>query len=76
MITIKAWTNSNKLIVWNYETPQQAAPVWNQITATGRMPDNSEGLSRADLLGAHSQAGRWSRQGMVSVSNNPPRARR
>ena len=51
MVTIKAWTNANKLIEWNYDNPQQAAPVWKKITDTGRTPDTSEGLSRAYYWG-------------------------
>jgi hypothetical protein len=51
MVTIKAWTNANREIQWNYDTPQQASPVWKKITETGRTPDTSEGLSRAYYWG-------------------------
>jgi len=57
MILIRAWTNANKLIEWEYDTHQQAAPFWKKLTETGRTPDTNDGLSRAYYWGPNRRKG-------------------
>jgi hypothetical protein len=51
MTTIKAWTNANKLIEWNYDEAADAKALWIAIVKTGRAPDTGDALSRAYLWG-------------------------
>jgi len=51
MVTIKAWTNANTPIQWNYDEPNEASPIWDEIVRTGRAPGTREGLSRAYYFG-------------------------
>lgn len=57
MVTIKAVTVSGQTIEWNYDTPQQCALQWKEITKTGNAPDNSGPLIRAFYFGPKNKPG-------------------
>ena len=57
MITIKAWSNSNHLIEWNYDWQPEAWMIWEDITKTGRAPGSEEMLSRAYYWGPSRRKG-------------------
>ena len=58
MVTIRGFPNNGQpAIDWNYDTPQQCARRWKQITETGRAPDDSTALIRAYYFGPKNKPG-------------------